>query len=234
MWVFVVRLRDCGIFSDFIFNISLNEIGVRLVNRFWVGLRKRTWILILAVVSVQSPILAEKTVEGTGLAYGKNHAYFLTAPPGWILDTESGTAQGIFAVFYPKGSSWKGPVVMYSNAADREGRSPEAAVKADVHAMRQSNPALKVVRGESLRTKDNKETVVRYFSGDRYGNYEAAAYVVEKNIVANIILTARSKAAFESELPAFRRLVGSYRFASDDPSKVDLRALEGAANQTSK
>jgi hypothetical protein len=47
---------------------------------------------------LQLPTLAEKTECGTGLAYGKDHAYFITAPHGWLLDTESGASQGVYAV----------------------------------------------------------------------------------------------------------------------------------------
>jgi hypothetical protein len=194
-------------------------------------LAKLTSILVIALGAIHTPAVAEKTEGGTGLAYGVDHAYFLTAPRGWILDTESGASQGVFAVFYPRGSSWDGPVVMYSNAADREGRSPDAAVKHDIQAMRENNPKLKVADGENLATKDKKQALIRYFTGDSYGNCEAAGYVVEKNIVVNMILTARNKTEFDSAMPAFRALVGSYRFVSDDPAKLDLAALAKAEKQ---
>jgi len=183
------------------------------------------FILALALNSFQISTLAEKTEGASGLAYGEDHAYFITAPPGWILDTESGARQGVFAVFYPKGSSWDGPAVMYSNAAAREGRSPEAAAEHDVELMRKQDPRIKVADGGTLTTKDKKTALVRYFTGGQFSNYEAAAYVVENKIVANIILTARNKAEYDKALPAFRMLVGSYRFISDQPDKLDLNAL---------
>ncbi len=186
---------------------------------------KATFVATLALIALHQAAHAEKTEEGTGLAYGKDHAYFLTAPPGWILDTESGAVQGVYAVFYPKGSSWDGTAVMYSNAAGRDGKSPEAAVEHDLIQMREKSPMLKVADGGTLETKDKKQALVRYLTGDSYGNYEAAGYVVEKNIVANIILTTRNKAAYDKALPAFRSLVGSYRFVSDNPTKLDLAAL---------
>jgi hypothetical protein len=196
---------------------------------------KITFILALMLSTFLVPTFALIQERGTGLCYGKDHAYFLTAPSGWILDTESGASQGIFATFYPKGSDWDGPVVMYSNAAGREGLSPEAAVNRDVQSLRDKSPKLKVSDAEALETKDKKPVLVRYFTGDNHGNYEAAAYVMEKNIVANLVLTARNQAQFDSALPAFRNLVTSYRFLSDDPSKLDLPALakaEQIANST--
>jgi hypothetical protein len=189
---------------------------------------KITLIVALMLSTFLVPTFALIQDGGTGLCYGKTHAYFLTAPPGWILDTESGVSQGIFAAFYPKGSDWDGPVVMYSNAAGREGLSPEEAVNRDVQSLRSKSPKLKVSDETTLDTKDKKQALVRYFTGDSHGSYEAAAYVMEKNIVANLVLTARNEAEFESALPAFRSLVASYRFVSDDPSKLDLPALAKA------
>jgi len=61
-------------------------------------------IIFLGFISIPVEVLAEIVEGGVGLAYGKDHAYFLKAPPGWMLDTESGAEQGIFAAFYPKGS----------------------------------------------------------------------------------------------------------------------------------
>ena len=34
-----------------------------------------------------------------GIIFGKDHAYVLTAPKGWVLDNQSGVDQGIHAVF---------------------------------------------------------------------------------------------------------------------------------------
>jgi hypothetical protein len=52
----------------------------------------------------------------SGIIYGENHSYSLTAPDGWVLDNESGVNEGYFAVFYKKGESWaKGETVMYIN-----------------------------------------------------------------------------------------------------------------------
>ncbi len=168
--------------------------------------------------------IAAVTEGGTGLCYGKDHAYFLTAPQGWVLDTESGAQQGIFAVFYPKGSDWDGPAAMYSNAAAREGRTAESAVERDIQFMRKENPQLQVESGGTITTADGKEAMIRYFSGDSHGNSEAVAYVLEKNVVVNIVLTARNKKAYDSALSAFKQLVGSYKFVTDDPSKIEKKA----------
>ena len=186
----------------------------------------RTLVLLLYLFFCSSAAFAEITEGGTGLAYGEDHAYFLTAPAGWMLDTESGVEQHLFAVFYPKGSSWDaGAVVMYSNASALKGRTSEQAIQDDFNELAQKSAKLKMEDAGTITTKDNKQAIVKYFKGDNWGNVEATAYVVEPKTVANIVLTARNKEAFEKSLPAFRQLVGSYRFITDAPGSVDLRAL---------
>jgi hypothetical protein len=183
--------------------------------------------VLVAVLSLtlSFPAYGNVTDEGTGLAYGKDHIYMLKAPPGWVLDTKSGSGQGIFAAFYPKGSSWNSSVVMYSNAAGREGRTPEAAMAEDEKAIRAKSPHLHVVDGGTIITADRKKALIRYFSGDNFGSYEAIGYVIERNIVANIVLTARNKSAFEGGLLPFRQLVSSYRFMTDNSSPESVHAV---------
>src|ERR1017187_9021755 len=90
--------------------------------------------LILLVAPLGAPSLAQQSAApktslknlNSGLIYGKNHAYWLTAPKGWILDNKSGVSQGLFAVFYPQGSSWaKSSVVMYTNTSSKEEKGQE-------------------------------------------------------------------------------------------------------------
>jgi hypothetical protein len=155
-----------------------------------------------------------------GIVYGTNHAYTLSAPKGWVLDNESGTGQGLYAVFYPKGSSWaKGPVVMYTNTASKEEKGQETLQKmidGDVANYRDNAQTKKILDGPPVFTKDQKKkAVVKYFLGDNRGNYEACAYIDESKIVVFIVLTAKSQREFEDNLPAFKELVGSYWFITD-------------------
>lgn len=186
-------------------------------------MKRLALVLILLIASSNASAWSYRNEEGIGLAYGKDHAYFLTAPPGWVLDTDCGASQNLYAVFYPKGSSWDaGEAVVYSNAAGRDGLSREDAIKRDVKEFTQKNPQIVVVDGTDIETEDHKKASVRYFTGDKFGNYEAVAYVPEDAVIANIVLTARNKSAYESALPAFKKIVQSYRFLTNTPDKLNL------------
>jgi len=179
------------------------------------------YILVAALALTPQVVCAEITENGKGLAFGKNHSYLIQAPKGWMLDTESATGQGLFAVFYPKGSSWAdGDSVMYTNAAALDGRTAEEAMDKDADGLRKNSPDIKVTDGGTVATADGKTATIKYFTGDKYGNYEAAAYVPEKLVMVNIVLTARSKKAYEESLQPFKDLVASYQFYSQ---KVDIK-----------
>lgn len=186
-------------------------------------------LCLSVLLSCSLPATANVIPGGTGISFGKNHAYILKAPPGWSLDTDAGAEQNLLAVFYPDGSDWDGPVAMYSEADAREGMSLDAAIQADIADMKKESPSLKISDGGTAQTGDGKSATVKYFSGDKDGNFEAVGYVLEKSVVINIIMTARTKAQFDGALPTFRKLVSSYKYLTDNPQGADLKALAKAA-----
>jgi hypothetical protein len=157
--------------------------------------------------------------SNSGIIYGQDHVFVLTAPKGWVLDNKSGVNQGLQAVFYPEGSSWKsGTIVMYANAYYKLNATEETlekVVAGDVAEFKKKSEKLKVVEAASLPTRKDKKAVVRYFEGDTFGNSEAIAYLDEGKVVVMLVLSARTKNEFEAALPAFSELVSSYLFLGD-------------------
>ena len=60
-------------------------------------MKKFSIILILVLFELIS--FGQENMK-TGIIYGKNHVFSLTAPDGWVLDNTSGIKQGLYAVFY--------------------------------------------------------------------------------------------------------------------------------------
>ena len=159
--------------------------------------------------------------DDSGIIYGKNYSFALTAPKGWVLDTTSGREQGLQAVFYPNGSSWKNSAaVMYANVVEKTvagTESLQSIIANDVADYKKQSPELKVTDADPIPTRANasskdKHATVKYFTGDRYGNSEAVAYVDEGTLIVMLVLNARSNKDFESSLPAFKEFVASYFF----------------------
>lgn len=173
--------------------------------------------LLTASVCAQTQPDDSKNI-GSGIIYGRYHSYMLTAPKGWVMDNQSGVSQELYAVFYPKGSSWaKGSVVMYTNvlAKTNEEQSLQGVISEDIQRFKQTSPDLKVGEGGTLPLKHEKSAVVKTFSNDAYGSYESVAYINESKVVVIVVLTARSKKDHDASLPAFRELVASYFFITD-------------------
>ncbi len=155
----------------------------------------------------------------TGLIYGKEHAFLLSAPNGWVLDNSSGLSQGIQAVFYPKGGSWNNSnTVMYANTASKSSEGNETIEKLieyDLENFKKRGALVVKDTTITLERSDNK-AILKYFDDSNYGNYEIVAYIDEEKIVALIVLSSRDKAEFSEAIPKFIELLNSYVFVTKD------------------
>jgi hypothetical protein len=168
--------------------------------------------------------------------------YTLSAPEGWVVDTENGKAQGLQVVLYPKGTSWaSGTVVMYANTVAKSEADPSASAEKvmndDIAAFRKQSPSLKVGELKQVKTAKGKVALARDFEQSVGGNYEAVAYVDEPRSVVILALSARTKADFDRARPAFDRLIGSYEMlepaqASGVAAGDTYAAVEEALHRT--
>lgn len=173
------------------------------------------WLLALLVLL---PAFASREEGGSGVVYGPGHAYLLKAAKGWIFDNESGRSQGIHAVSYPVGQSWKnGSVVVYSGTTPKTKSGFDGVLEDDLKAFKEQNPDLKMKEEEPLLTGDGRRALVRKFSGDRFGNIELVAYIDTPEVVCEIVMSARDPGSFESGKIGFRAFLSSFRLLSSDP-----------------
>ena len=163
---------------------------------------------------------AQQVPGGQGIIYGPRHVFSVTAPPGWVLDNQAGQVDRLVAVFYREGESWRdGVAVMYVNTVVPDSghpASPAQVMQDDSARFMREVRGMQVSPAASLHTSDQRVAEVRHFVSEVSGTFEAVAYVAERTVTPVIVLTARSRAAFEQALPAFEALVGSYAFFSSD------------------
>lgn len=93
----------------------------------------------------------------------------------------------------------------------------EAAEEELSEFKRRHGPSLVVKNGPPLRTADGRLAIVRILTGDRYGNYEAVAYVDSKTVFAVIVLSARDEKTYKTNYAAFQKLVSSYFYMDKGP-----------------
>ncbi len=157
--------------------------------------------------------------SSTGVIQGDNHAFSIAAPKGWVLDNQSGQHQGLQAVFYPNGSSWKGArSVMYVNTdARKPGQPVEAYIESELKEFsREFGESFNAREWEAIKTSDSKWAHVRRLTGDTWGNYESIAYIEESGVFVLIVLTARDEESYKQSQQAFEELVKSYRFVKNE------------------
>jgi len=157
---------------------------------------------------------ADQILEGYSLVSGKGFAFEIKAPVGWVLDNEAAGQQGINLVFYPTGTNWQtSEVVIYVRVRtnDTNVRDIEAQVEDTLRNLRATgspNASAKYVK--TLTTQDASKAKVYYYSGDKFGNFEATAYIQAKGSIHFLTLSARDRDSFQRALSAFDSVVTSY------------------------
>jgi hypothetical protein len=190
----------------------------------------RRILVTLALIAICGTVTAIGQEPGkTGIMYGPGHAYMVEAPDGWVLDNQVGRSRGLHAIFYRIGETWRDTdAFMYVNTAapdSGEAASAEAVARRDSLRFVAQNPNIKITVAAPIEMKDGTQAMVRHFTGDVYGNSEAAAYVPEKTFTPIFILSATSEDAFKQALPAFEQLVRSYALVGTDVNDVKIPPL---------
>jgi len=155
----------------------------------------------------------------TGLLFGKSHAYFLTAPKGWIFDDETAREEGIKAVFYPTGENWAdAETAMYTNWAAYDTTKNEKfldIITADINNFKTNSKGIIIKKEKVILLDKKKKAVVYSFINEKEQFFEQVAYIEEKKGAVLIILTSKTKAGLTKNNAFFVELIKSYNFLTD-------------------
>jgi hypothetical protein len=149
-----------------------------------------------------------------GFVLGKDHAYFLQAPQGWLMDPADAAKDKVGAVFHPASAHWpQSKVIIYTDFFKRaKGKqTPADAMRADIALFKKEGSVIQPIKKPSIKTKmGGLVGEVYYWGPDRRGQFDARAYFAYEGYIDYFVLTARDKALFEHCLPAFEHVVRSY------------------------
>jgi hypothetical protein len=149
---------------------------------------------------------------------GQCFAFILKEPQGWKLDSSAGKSDGVDAVIYRDGQSWRdGTAVMYVRVIykNRHKKTIEDVIRGDANEFKAANSNSTVSVMPSLTTRDKKEAMLRHFYDAQNKNEEAVAYIDEPCVVVIIVLTSRTKQEYSESLRAFHDLTASYFFVHE-------------------
>lgn len=85
----------------------------------------------------------------------------------------------------------------------------------DFHNHGSPNPNYKADFVKEIAAND-RIAKLYYFSGDKWGNFEAGAYFQEEKAIAVIILHSKTHEAFVASINALEELVESYVFIANE------------------
>src|SRR6186997_3453844 len=92
--------------------------------------------LLALAISLTCTLLGEETSPG-GIVHGPKTGFNISAPEGWVVDNESGKAQDLPCVLYPKASSWRdAKTVMYAKVASPQWEGVNAFVATAIKEMK--------------------------------------------------------------------------------------------------
>ncbi len=171
-------------------------------------------MLALILLAVSIPAASQKRDSTDGSIFvGRHFSFVLKEPNGWIMDSATAEAQGLQAVLYPHGSSWKNAVaVMYARVIykDEDQSSIDKVISNDVADFLKFNKESTVSDSPPLATRHNGKTISKDFYDAANKNYETVTFIDESKVVVILALSSQQKAEYEKALPAFKALVGSY------------------------
>jgi tetratricopeptide (TPR) repeat protein len=168
---------------------------------------KSTGAVCLALLFLPAGVPAQDKYPG-GIVHGPKAGFNITAPEGWVLDTESGKGQDMSCVLYPKGSSWSdAKTVMYANLAGPQWEGVNAFVAMAIKEMKPKHgtPKEKIASG---KTKDGHDYFINEYPATKtYSQWERVGYVQLPQGVAYIVLTSRDKASYQKDSGALEKVL---------------------------
>jgi hypothetical protein len=198
-----------------------NPVQTMLLFRFFFG-------LLMASVS---GVFAEQILEGYSVVQGKGYAFEIKAPRSWVLDNEAARAQGINLVFYPTGADWEtSKAVIYARVRTNGAalRNIADQVNDTLRNLRETgSPNVTAKHVKTLTTQDASKAEVYYYTGDKFGNFEATAYIQSRGSIHFITLSARDQDSFRQAISAFDAVVTSYEDLTKPPAPSSPPGTEG-------
>ncbi len=174
-------------------------------------------LFFLITISVYSQVTVDSS--NVGLLFGRNHAYYLTAPKGWILDRETGKEEGLNAVFYPKKETWAGAeTAMYTHWVTYDTSKNEKineVINFDIAEFQKNSKTIVIKKDKPVKIDKKKIAIIYTYIDEKEKFYEQVAYIEENKGVVLIVMTSTTKEGLAKNNTVFLELIKSYSFLTD-------------------
>ena len=165
---------------------------------------------LFALAIFQNCIMLGGETFPNGIVHGPKAGFNISAPEGWVLDTEAGKEQGLACVLYPKGSSWgDAKTAIYANVASPEWEGVNAFVAMAIKEMKAKHGTPKETIA-SGKTKDGHDYFINEYPATKtYSQWERVGYVQLPQGVAYIVLTSRDQPTYQKDAGALEKVLKS-------------------------
>jgi tetratricopeptide (TPR) repeat protein len=171
-------------------------------------MKPKLWISALLSIGALAPNMLGEENDSRGIVRGPKAGFNITAPEGWVLDTESGKEQDLPCVLYPKGSSWADAKTgMYAKVASPQWEAVNAFVAMAIKEMKAQHgtPEEKIASG---KTKDGHDYFINEYPATKtYSQWERVGYVQLPQGVAYIVLTSGDQASYRKDSSALEQVL---------------------------
>ncbi len=173
---------------------------------------KNLFISFIILICLLSKVTARQI--NVGMLYGLGHAFCFSGTENLVLDNEAGVSEGLQMVFYLKDSSWKkSTTIAYSSNQPKsdDKNKPIDIAKSVVENFKNKGSAdYHISFRTNIDIDDSTAAEIFHFTGDKWGNYEAVAYIEEDNCVNFLVYNSKNKKDFQKYYKDFIKIVKSY------------------------
>ena len=150
-----------------------------------------------------------KETSPGGIVYGPKASFNLSAPEGWVVDTQSGVKQGMSVRSLPvRFESWSdAKTVLYAKVASPQWEGVNAFVAMAIKEMKAKHgtPKEKIASG---KTKDGHDYFINEYPATKlYSQWERVGYVQLPQAVGYIVLTSRDQASYQKDLDVLEKVL---------------------------
>jgi len=174
-------------------------------------MKKCLYILII-LLSVNSNAFSQEKTAG-GIIYGKDWAYFVSAPDKWIMDSTSLAGHNIYALFYEKGKVFSNKIpLIYINAVELKNSSDDEMEKLIGSDLEDFNAEGVTTRKIDLNNLEIEDTYFIYEIDNINGKYETVIYRRYNNACFIIVLNAPDKKTRKNLYIKMKQIIESMVF----------------------
>jgi len=173
-------------------------------------MRAKICVLALFALAGFPPCMLGQENNRGGIVHGPKAGFNISAPEGWVLDTESGKGQDLPCVLYPKSESWaNAKTAMHAKVASPQWEGVEAFVATAIKEMKANHgtPKEKIASG---KTQDGHAYFINEYPATKtYSQWERVGYVQLPQSVAYIVLTSRDQASYQKDSWALEKVLNT-------------------------